>query len=70
MSKLISEYAQVEISNKVKDILRSTTAVVGILNLITRIKILQNGIMEPSKYGLTPSSTGLEHLQAVGYFAC
>ena len=69
MSKLISDYAQVEISNKVKDILRCTTAVVGILNLITRITILQNGIIQPSKHRLTPSSTGLEHFLSVGYFA-
>ena len=48
MSKLISDYAQVEISNKVKDILR---AVVGILNLISRIRILQNCIAERPKHG-------------------
>ena len=67
MSELISDYAQVEISNKVKDILRMYH--IGILNLITRIRILQNGTIEPSKHGLTPSSTELEHLQTVGYFA-
>ena len=69
MSKLISDYAQVEISNKVKISSEYTTAVVGILNLIIRIRILQNVITGPSKHGLTPSSTGLEHLPIVGYFA-
>ena len=69
MKKLISDYAQVEISNKVKKISECTTAVVGILNLTTNIRILQNGITEPSKHGLTPYSTDLEDLLTVGCFA-
>ena len=66
MCKLISDYAQVEISNKVKDILRYTTAVVAILNLIIRIRILQYGTIGPSWHGPTPSSTGQKHLPTVG----
>ena len=69
MSKLISDYAEVEISNKARILSECTTAVVGFLNFITRIRTLQNGIVEPSKHGLTPSSTELEHLPTVGYSA-
>ena len=67
MSELISDYAQVEISNKVKDILRMYHSSSWILNLITQIRTFQNSIIEPSKHGLTPSSTELEHLPTVGY---
>ena len=46
-----------------------TTVGVGILNIITKTRIHQNGIIEPSKHGPTPSSTDLEHLLIDGYFA-
>ena len=42
MIKLISDYAQVEISNKLKISSECTTAVVGIQNLIIKIRILLN----------------------------
>ena len=67
MSKLIIDYTQVEISNKVKDILRIyQRAVVGILNLIITIRILLSGAIGPSRHGPTPSSIGLEHLPTAG----
>ena len=66
MSKLISDYAQVEISSKVKDILIVYHAVVGILNLIIKIRILVTGVIGSSRHGPTPSSTELEHLPAAG----
>ena len=68
MIKLISDYAQVEISNKLKISSECTTAVVGIQNLIIKIRILLNDAIGPSKHGLTPYSTGLEHLLTVGCF--
>ena len=46
-----------------------TLPIKEILNLIIKIRILQNGIIEPSRHGLTPYSTGLEHLLTVGCFA-
>ena len=56
MSKLISDYAQEEISNKVKDILRMYhITVVGILNPIIRIRTHLNGDTGPLRLGLTPS---------------
>ena len=56
MSKLISDYAQEEISNKVKDILRMYhSTVVGILNPIIRIRTHLNGDTGPLRLGPTPS---------------
>ena len=68
MSKLISDYAQVEITNKVK-FSECITVVVGILNPIIRIRILLNGVVGPLRLGPTPSSTGLVLLLTVGYCA-
>ena len=62
MSKLISDYAQVEISKKVKDILQMYWH----SEPNHKIRILLNGIIGQSRHGLTPSSTGLEHLLTVG----
>ena len=69
MSKLISDHAQVEILTRLKIYSECITVVVGILSLIIKTRILQNGIIEPSKHGLAPSSTGLEHLLTAGCFA-
>ena len=60
MSKLISDYAQIDISNKVKDILKMYHS--------------SSWHSEPyhqnqSRNGLIPSSIGLEHLQITGYSA-
>ena len=50
MSKLIKDYAQVEISNKViKTFSEYITVVVSILNPIIRIETLLNGIIGPFK---------------------
>ena len=67
MSKKISDYAQVEISNKLKTSSECTTAVVGILNLIIKIRILLSAVIGPSKHGPPPSSTGLEHMPTAGF---
>ena len=66
MSKLISDCAQVEISKKLETSSECTTAVVGILNLIIKIRILLRGAIRPSRHGQTPSSTGLEHCPYIG----
>ena len=49
MSRLISDYAQVEISSKVKDILRMHHSLAGILNLTTRTRTWLRGDTIPSK---------------------
>ena len=67
MNKLISDYAQVEISNKVKISSECITAVVGILNLIIKIRILLICAIGPSRHGPTKSSIGLDHLPTAGY---
>ena len=69
MSKLISDYAQVEISNKVKDILRMYHSSSWHSEPIIRIKTLLNGVIGPLRLGPTPSSTGLVLLLTVGYCA-
>ena len=69
MSKLISDMLKLKFPTRLKISSECTTAVVGILNLITKIRILLSGATGPSKHGLTPSSTGLEHLLTVGCFA-
>ena len=58
MSKVISDYAQVEIPTKLKKSSECTTAVARILNLIIKIRILLSGAVGPSRHGQTPSSTG------------
>ena len=60
-----SYYSQVEISNKVKDILRSITAVVSILNPTIRMRTTLNGDTGPLKFGPIPSLTDLVHLPMV-----
>ena len=55
MDKLISDSAKIEISHKIKDILRPTTSVIGSLNHTIRIKPLLNGGIEPSRPGPSPS---------------
>ena len=65
LSKLIGDYALVEISNKVKDILRiyhksSWHSEPNPQNLNPSELPL-----EPSRHGPTPSSTSLEHLLPV-----
>ena len=55
MTKLISDYAKVEISNKVKDILGCIIAPVGTQSHTTRTRILLRGDTAPSKVGPTPS---------------
>ena len=69
MSKLISDYAQVEISMRLKISSECMTAVVGILSLLIKTRILQNDIIGPSKHGPMLYLTGLEHLLTVGCFA-
>ena len=66
MSKLISDYAQLEISNKVKDILRMYHSSSWHSELAIKTRILLSGNIGPSRHGPTPSSTGLEHLPTVG----
>ena len=68
MSKLISDYAQVEISNKVRDILRMYHSSSWHSEPCHQNQNPSDGVTEPSKHGLTPSSRGLEHLPVVGYF--
>ena len=70
MSKLISDYTQVEISNEVKDILRMyhSSSWHSEPYHQNQNPFHQNAVIEPSKDGLTPNSTGLEHLLTVGYF--
>ena len=62
MSKLISDYAQVEISNKLKTFSEYATAVVFTI----KIRILLSGAIGPSRCGPTPSSTVLELLLTAG----
>ena len=69
MSKLVSDYAQVEIPTRLRIFSGCITVVAGTLNLTIKTRIHENGIIEPSKYGPTPSLTGLEHLPIVGCFA-
>ena len=69
MTKLISDHAQVEISNKVKDILRMYQSSSWHSEPYHKIRILLKGTIGLSKHGLTPFSTGLDHLPNVGYFA-
>ena len=66
MTKLISDYAQLEISNKVKDILRMYHSSSWHSELAIKTRILLSGNIGPSRHGPTPSSTGLEHLPTVG----
>ena len=66
MSKLISDYAQVEILTKLKTSSECTTAVVGILNLTIKIRTLLSGTIGQSRHGPTTSSTRLEHLPTAG----
>ena len=54
MTKLISDYATVEISNKVKDILRMYHSSVGTQSPTTKTRILLRGDTAPSKVGPTP----------------
>ena len=67
MSNLISDYAQVEISNKVKDILTMYHSSSWHSEPYQQIRILLSGAIGPSRHGPTPSSTGLEHLPTVGF---
>ena len=69
MSKLISDYAQVKISNKVKEFSRCIRVVAGNLNFTIKTRIHQNVIIEPAKHEPTPSLTGLEPLPIIGCFA-
>ena len=69
MSKLISDYAQVKIPNKVKTSSDCSTAVVGILNPTIRIRTLLNGTTGPVRLGQTPSLIELVPLPTVGCFA-
>ena len=55
MTKLISNCAKVEISNKVKDILGCIIAPVGTQSPTTKTKIQLRGDTAPSKVGPTPS---------------
>ena len=70
MSNLISDYAQVVISNKVKDIVRMYTVVVGTQSSTIGTRTLLNGDIQQLRLGLTPSLTDLGHLHtAAGCFA-
>ena len=69
MTKLISDYAKVEISNKVKDILRMYQAPVGTQSPTTRTRIQLRGYTAPSKVGPTPSCIDLEPQLIVGFYA-
>ena len=66
MSKLISDYAQVEISNKVKDILRMYHSTSWHSEPYHRNQNISEWTIGPSRHGPTPSSTGQEHLPTVG----
>ena len=55
---------------KLKTSSECTTAVVGFLNLIIKIKILLSGTIGPSKHGPTPSSTGLTGAPANCWLLC
>ena len=61
MSKLVSDYAQVEISNKVKDILRMYHSSSWHSE---PYHLLLSGILGQSRHGPTPFSIGLEYLSA------
>ena len=66
MSKLISDYAQVEISNKVNDILRMHHTSHWHSEPYHQNQNPLSGTIGPSRNGPTPSSIGLEHLPMVG----
>ena len=67
MSKFISDYVQVEISNKVKDILRMYHSSSWHSEPYHQNQNLLNGNTEPLRLGPTPSLTELGHLQTAGY---
>ena len=69
MSKLISDDSQVEISNKGMGILRMYHSSSWHAEPYIKPRTHQNGFIEPSKHGPTPSLTCLEHLPIVGCFA-
>ena len=68
-NKLISDCAQVEISEKVQDILCTLLLGDGKVNHINSIRTLLNTIFRLSRLLPTPSLTVLVPLQVLGYFA-
>ena len=66
ISKVISAYAQVEISNKVRDILRMYHGSSWHSEPYHQNQNPLSGAIGPSRHGPTPSLTGLEYLPTAG----
>jgi len=68
-TKLISDHAQVEISEKSKTSYAPSLLVVGKVNHTSNIKTQLNAISRPSRLLPTPSLTAPAHLPVPGYYA-